>query len=96
MKPEGFPTTVPQMQRHIHLEQLRRVCGFHHSQNVDTNEQEQLVERLCKLYEKSNELCPVEERLPTDFCPADSYILLATHLLHELWYNTSEAFHLYR
>ena len=96
VKPEGFPTTVPQMQRHIHLEQLRRVCGFHHSQNVDTNEQEQLVERLCKLYEKSNELCPVEERLPTDFCPADSYILLATHLLHELWYNTSEAFHLYR
>ncbi|XP_076236201.1 phagocyte signaling impaired [Calliopsis andreniformis] len=96
VKPEGFPTTVQQMQRHIHLEQLRRMCGLHHAPYVGINEQEQLVERLCKLYEKGNELCPVQERLPTDFCPADSYILVATHLLHELWYNTNKAVYLYR
>lgn len=94
--PEGFPTTVQQMQRHIHLEQLRRICGFHHPPVVDTNAQKNLVERLCKLYEKGNELCPFEDRLPTDFCSADSYILLATHLLFQLWYDTSEASYLYR
>nr|XP_031835022.1 N-alpha-acetyltransferase 25, NatB auxiliary subunit [Nomia melanderi]XP_031835023.1 N-alpha-acetyltransferase 25, NatB auxiliary subunit [Nomia melanderi]XP_031835024.1 N-alpha-acetyltransferase 25, NatB auxiliary subunit [Nomia melanderi] len=96
VKPEEFPTTVSQMQKHIHLEQLRRICGLHHSPNVSINEQKQLVERLCKLYEKGNELCPIQERLPTDFCPADSYILLTTHLLHELWSNTDEASYLYR
>ncbi|XP_053986052.1 N-alpha-acetyltransferase 25, NatB auxiliary subunit [Hylaeus anthracinus] len=96
VKPDEFSTTVQQMQRHIHLEQLRRICGFHQSPNVGINEQKQLVERLCKLYEKGNELCPIQERLPTDFCPADSYILLATHLLHELWYSTSDASYLYR
>ena len=96
VKSEEFPSTIQQMQKHIHLEQLRRICGFHHLPNADIQKQKQLVERLCKLYEKGNELCPIEERLPTDFCPADSYILLATHLLHELWYNTNEAVYLYR
>lgn len=84
------------MQRHIHLEQLRRICGFHHIPNLDINKQKHLVERLYKLYEKGNELCPPDERLPTDYCPADPYILLATHLLHELWCNTSDAIYLYR
>ncbi|XP_076276164.1 phagocyte signaling impaired isoform X1 [Lasioglossum baleicum] len=96
VKPDEFPVTVQQMQRHIHLEQLHRICGLHHYPNISVDEQKQLVERLCKLYEKGNELCPIQERLPTDFCPADSYILLATHLLHELWSNTDEASHLYR
>nr|XP_012136081.1 PREDICTED: N-alpha-acetyltransferase 25, NatB auxiliary subunit isoform X1 [Megachile rotundata] len=96
VKAEGFPSTVQQMQKHIHLEQLRRICGFHHSPNADINKQKQLIERLCKLYEKGNELCPIQERLPTDFCPADSYILLASHLLHELFYNTNDAVYLYR
>lgn len=96
VKSEGFPTTVQQMQKHIHLEQLRRICGFHCPPYVDINKQKQLVERLCKLYKKGNELCPIQDRLPTDFCPADSYILLATHLLHELWYNTNDAVYLYR
>ncbi|XP_043260160.1 N-alpha-acetyltransferase 25, NatB auxiliary subunit [Colletes gigas] len=96
VKPDEFATTVQQMQRHIHLEQLRRICGFHQPPYVDTNGQLQLVERLCKLYEKGNELCPIQERLQTDFCPADYYILLATHLLHELWYSTSEPSYLYR
>ncbi|OAD52479.1 N-alpha-acetyltransferase 25, NatB auxiliary subunit [Eufriesea mexicana] len=96
VKPEGYPTSVQQMQRHIHLEQLRRICGFHHPPNIDINKQKQLVERLYKLYKKGNELCPIQDRLPTDFCPADSYILLATHLLHELWCNTSDAIYLYR
>ncbi|XP_015437860.1 PREDICTED: N-alpha-acetyltransferase 25, NatB auxiliary subunit [Dufourea novaeangliae] len=96
VKPEEFPITLQQMQKHIHLQQVRRICGMHHSPNVGTNEQKQLVERLCELYEKGNELCPIQERLPTDFCPADSYILLASDLLHELWCDTDEASYLYR
>ncbi|EFN87304.1 N-alpha-acetyltransferase 25, NatB auxiliary subunit [Harpegnathos saltator] len=94
--PDEFPSTVQQMQKHIHLEQLRRICGFHHSPLTDKNKQEELIKRLCDLYEKGNELCPVQERLPTDFCPADSYILLASHLLHQLWVDTSDASFLYR
>ncbi|XP_076384769.1 phagocyte signaling impaired [Megalopta genalis] len=96
VEPDGFPLTVQQMRRHIHFEQLRRICGLHHSPNVSIDEQKQLVERLCVLYEKGNVLCPIQGRLPTDFCPADSYILLATHLLHELWSNTDDASYLYR
>lgn len=94
--PDEFPTTIQQMQKHIHLEQLRRICGFHHPPLADKNKQEQLIRRLCNLYEKGNELCPMEDRLPTDFCPADSYILLTTHLLHQLWVDTNEASFLYR
>ncbi|XP_017891294.1 N-alpha-acetyltransferase 25, NatB auxiliary subunit [Ceratina calcarata] len=96
VKPDEYPTTVKQMQRHIHLEQLRRICGLHHPPHADANKQRALVERLCKLYKMGNELCPIQDRLPTDFCPADSYILLATHLLHELWRNTNDAAYLYR
>ncbi|KAL6448145.1 hypothetical protein ACFW04_000276 [Cataglyphis niger] len=93
---DEFPTTIQQMQRHIHLEQLRRICGFHHPPLVDRSKQEQIIKRLCDLYEKGNELCPMQDRLPTDFCPADPYILLATHLLHQLWVDTNDASFLYK
>ena len=84
------------MQRYIHLEQLKRLCGQHHSPNIGLDERKELVQRICNLYEKGNELCPKEERLPTDFSPADPYILLATHLLYQLWHETEEAEYLYR
>ncbi|KAI4494650.1 hypothetical protein M0804_000851 [Polistes exclamans] len=93
--PDGFPSTVEQMQRHMHLEQLRRMCGFHHSPLADINDRKYLIRRLCDLYEKGCELCPMSDRLPTDFCPADSYVLLATYLLHQLWCETNEASFLY-
>ncbi|KAK2586630.1 hypothetical protein KPH14_011677 [Odynerus spinipes] len=95
VSPDSYPSTVQQMQRHIHLEQLRRICGFHHPPLADLNERKNLIKRLCDLYEKGNELCPIADRLPTDFCPADSYIFLATHLLHQLWSETNEASYLY-
>lgn len=96
VKPDEFPITVQQMQRHIHLEQLRRISGFHHSPLTDREKQEQLVQRLCDLYKKGNKLCPMQDRLQTDFSPADPYILLATHLLHQLWIDTGDASFLYR
>ncbi|KAL2722102.1 hypothetical protein V1477_020922 [Vespula maculifrons] len=95
VSPDGYPSTIEQMQRHIHLEQLRRMCGFHHSPLADINERKYLIRRLCDLYEKGNELCPMTDRLPTDFCPTDSYVLLATYLLHQLWCETNEASFLY-
>ncbi|XP_035725725.1 N-alpha-acetyltransferase 25, NatB auxiliary subunit-like isoform X1 [Vespa mandarinia] len=95
VSPDGYPSTVEQMQRHIHLEQLRRMCGYHHSPLADINERKYLIRRLCDLYEKGNELCPMTDRLPTDFCPTDSYVLLATYLLHQLWCETNEASFLY-
>ncbi|XP_015121596.1 N-alpha-acetyltransferase 25, NatB auxiliary subunit [Diachasma alloeum] len=93
---EVLPTSTDQMLRHIHLEELRRICGMHHSPNLDAQGRESLVERLCKLYEVGNKLCPSDERLPTDFAPFDSYILIASHLLLQLWYESSGAGYLYR
>lgn len=93
---EDYPATVGQMQRHIHLEQLRRICGLHHSPVLNLEERIGLANRLCDLYEKGNALCPSNERLITDFCPADAYALLATHLFHQLWVETQEALYLYR
>lgn len=93
---DEFPSDVLQMKRHIHLEQLRRICSVHHPPLADRNKQEEIIKRLCDLYEKGNELCPMQQRLPTDFCPADSYILLVSHLLHQLWVDTNDASFLYR
>ncbi|XP_014235651.1 N-alpha-acetyltransferase 25, NatB auxiliary subunit [Trichogramma pretiosum] len=91
-----YPATINQMQRHIHFEQLKRICGRHHPPRANVEERQNLVKRLCDLYEKGNELCPLETRLPTDFCPADSYLLLAGHILHQLWYETQDATWLYK
>ena len=84
------------MQRHIHFEQLKRICGRHHPPRADVEERKHLVKRLSDLYDKGNALCPFETRLPTDFCPADSYVLLAVHILHQLWYETQNASWLYK
>lgn len=91
-----YPEDRDQMQRHIHFEQLKRICGRHHPPRADIEERKSLVKRLADLYDKGNILCPADSRLPTDFCPADSYILLATHILHQLWFETSEATWLYK
>ncbi|XP_020285803.1 N-alpha-acetyltransferase 25, NatB auxiliary subunit [Pseudomyrmex gracilis] len=96
VKQDEFPVTVQQIQRHIHLEQLRRISGFHHPPLADREKQEKLVQRLCDLYKKGNELCPMQDRLQTDFSPTDPYVLLATHLLHQLWVDTGDASFLYR
>ncbi|XP_033227156.1 N-alpha-acetyltransferase 25, NatB auxiliary subunit isoform X2 [Belonocnema kinseyi] len=93
---DGYPESVDQMQRYIHFNQLRRLCGMHHFPKIDLEEMKKLVLRFCHLYKKGNELCPEQERLTTDYCPADAYILLATHLLHQLWHETGEAEYLYR
>ncbi|XP_012253045.2 N-alpha-acetyltransferase 25, NatB auxiliary subunit [Athalia rosae] len=93
---DGYPSTLTQMQRHIHLEQLRRICGLYHSPHTSLEARISLADRLCVLYEKGNDLCPTSDRLPTDFCPADAYALLATHLFHQLWVETQEASYLYR
>lgn len=84
------------MEKHIHWEQLRRLCGYHHPPYMNRSEQEQLIDRLYEWYKKGLKLCPVQDRLPTDFCAADPYIIVASHLLHQLWVETSEASFLYR
>ncbi|KAJ8681185.1 hypothetical protein QAD02_016972 [Eretmocerus hayati] len=91
-----IPDTVDQMQRHIHFEQLKRICGRHHLPRADFEERKSLVKRLCGLYKRGNILCPVESRLPTDFCPADSYVLLAAHISHQLWHESQDASWLYK
>ncbi|CAD6234182.1 GSCOCG00007626001-RA-CDS [Cotesia congregata] len=93
---DAAPTKTDQMLRHIHCEQLRRACGMHHSPILDIEKRQKLVDRLRDLYEKGNELCINDERLPTDFAPFDSYALLAAHLLIQMWYESYEASHLYK
>ena len=63
---------------------------------MDIEGRKNLARRLCDLYEQGNSLCPMESRLITDFCPADSYLLLAAHVLHQLWGETGEAEMLYK
>lgn len=96
MPANGFPDSKEQMQKHIHLEQLRRISGFHHSPIASMEQRKDIARRLCDLYEKGSALCPFEERLSTDFNPADSYAILAAHVLHQLWYESKDASHLYR
>lgn len=84
------------MQRHVHLEQLRRICGFHHAPLIDLEKRKLLVERLVDLYENGSSLCSVQKRLPTDICVADPYIILAVHVLYQIWYETKDAAYLYR
>lgn len=91
-----YPATVGQMQRHIHFEQLKRICGRHHPPRANIEERKSLVKRLGDLYNRGNALCPIESRLSTDFCPTDSYILLATHIHYQLWIETSDASWLYK
>lgn len=84
------------MLRHIHLEQLRRICGLHHSPLADFEQRQQRVDRLCELYDKGIKLCPSDQRLSTDFAPFDSYALLASHLLLQMWFESNQASPLYR
>ncbi|XP_066597306.1 N-alpha-acetyltransferase 25, NatB auxiliary subunit [Prorops nasuta] len=93
--PDDHPADAKQMQKHINLEKIKRILGYHHPPMADLQQQEEIIKRLCSLYEKGNELFPVESRLPTDFCPADTYVILAAHILHQLWVETDEAKFLY-
>ncbi|KAK0171898.1 hypothetical protein PV328_005290 [Microctonus aethiopoides] len=93
---DSSPTSIDQMLRHIHFEQLRRLCGMHHSPNMNLEDRIKHVERLRDLYEKGIILCPADERLPTDFGPFDSYAILASHLLVQMWFETDNASHLYK
>ncbi|XP_014210949.1 N-alpha-acetyltransferase 25, NatB auxiliary subunit [Copidosoma floridanum] len=86
-----YPVTVDQMQKHIHFEELKRICGRHHQPRTSDEQRRELVKYFTESYKKGNALCPKDTRLPTDFCPADSYILLAVHILHQLWNDTREA-----
>ncbi|XP_015610022.1 N-alpha-acetyltransferase 25, NatB auxiliary subunit isoform X2 [Cephus cinctus] len=96
VKSDEYPKTIEQMQRHIHMKQLQRICGLHHCPIADRKEREKLAERLLDLYDEGSTLSPFEDRLPTDFCPADPYALLASHLLHQLYFESNDASYLYR
>ncbi|XP_034949721.1 N-alpha-acetyltransferase 25, NatB auxiliary subunit [Chelonus insularis] len=93
---DAAPTSTDQLLRHIHLEQLRRICGLHHSPHINYEQREKLVDRLNDLYDKGDKLCSNEDRLPTDFAPFDSYALLAAHLLLQMWFESNNASLLYR
>ena len=96
MDDTNFPTSISQMQRHIHLEQLKRLCGHHHHPKADIEEKKRLVERYCNLYEKVNTFYPIENRLRSEYYSSDYYVLFACHILHQLWFDTSDASWLYK
>lgn len=94
---DSLPTNVAQMQRHIHLEQVKRICGWHHSPKADIAERKRLVQRYCALYDHGNILCLNQNKQPrSDFCPSDPYALLACHILFQIWEETSQAAWLYK
>lgn len=85
---EDLPKTVEAMERHINVELLRRMCGLH--DKLTAGEKAAMSERLDRLHKNGRSLCPPETRLPTDFCPADNYALLAAHLLHQIFLETRD------
>ncbi|KAF7996942.1 hypothetical protein HCN44_002588 [Aphidius gifuensis] len=93
---DDLPTTTDQLLRHIHLEEIKRICGMHHSPIIDTKQRNIIVKHLCNYYEAGSKLCPSDERLVTDFAPFDSYITIVSHLLIQMWYDTNDAKYLYQ
>ena len=65
---------------------MRRLAGHHH--DVATSEQDKcaIVDELCRLYVETIEM--VDNYSPTEIRPNDAYVMLAVHLLWQLWTET--------
>ncbi|XP_064460817.1 N-alpha-acetyltransferase 25, NatB auxiliary subunit-like [Ornithodoros turicata] len=81
------PPDVNSMQRHLCLCQLKHYVG-NQTASLSSDEQWQLAQDLLSSYR--NGLRFGENLLPTDFQPADNYVILSAEVLIELWKSTGE------
>jgi N-terminal acetyltransferase B complex non-catalytic subunit len=65
---------------------MRRLSGLHH----DSSDAEKIsiVDELCRLFVETIKL--VDYSSPTEIRPNDSYVMLAAHLLWQMWVDSAE------
>jgi len=79
-------TNIAEICRDVNLVQLTRSCG-----NMTTFTTSQLEEEVAKLVGKYNSVQHiVTDIVSTDLRPSDNYLVLASHLLWDLWNTTKE------
>ena len=88
----GEPTTPAEIYRDVNLAALRRFAGMH--RGLD---EEQAGVEVAALVARWRAVQPlVADLLPTDLRPSDSYLVLAAHILWDLWLATGATSHLLR
>merc|ERR1711971_117882 len=88
----GPPTNAAEIYRDVNLGALQRFCGGHRELSEDVAEAE--VANLVARWRLVQPL--VSDLLPTDLRPSDSYLVLAAHLLWDLWSSTGSTKHFLR
>jgi len=88
----GPPTNAAEIYRDVNLRALQRFCGGHRELSEDVAEAE--VANLVARWRLVQPL--VSDLLPTDLRPSDSYLVLAAHLLWDLWSTTGSSKHFLR
>lgn len=81
------PKTVIDIHKHVCWHQLKRLSGFHHDASVTEEDKCAIIDELCRLYISTSSL--MENYSPTEIRPHDAYIVLAAHLMWQLWSETS-------
>jgi len=88
----GPPTSAAEIYRDINLRALQRFCGGHRELTEDVAEAE--VANLVARWRLVQPL--MSDFLATDLRPSDSYLVLAAHLLWDLWIATGSSKHFLR
>lgn len=83
---QEFPQTVKSMQRHMTYLRLERYLGTY--ENLSAEERMSQVKDLLKFYKYA--LTRGKDLLHTDIQYADTYLLLAMHLLLDIWHQTGD------
>ena len=65
---------------------MRRLAGHHHDAATSEQDKSAIVDELCRLYVETIEM--VDNYSPTEIRPNDAYVMLAVHLLWQLWTET--------
>jgi len=79
-------TNIGEICRDVNLVQLSRYCG-----NMTSLSNTQLEEEVTRLLAKYNSVQHiVTDMVSTDLRPPDNYLVLASHLLWDLWNSTKE------
>jgi len=81
---DNHPESIKDVYRDICVEGMNRFCGKH--LNKDVEELESVVRRLISRFRGTQKL--VEHMEKTEVRPTDGYIVMAVHVLWDLWHKT--------
>ena len=77
------------MSRHVCWHSMRRLLGKHHQATIE--EQSQMANDLIQIHNKCSQ--KVSDFSPTVTRPYDNYLMLACHILWEVWHQTAQDQH---